>query len=655
MSNTSMSENKFYVTTPIYYVTAKPHLGSLYSTLLADVAARWNKLRGKRVFFLTGTDEHGQKVAQAAEQAGKTPKEFVDSFIDAYQTAWHKYELDYDYFIRTTDPEHVKAVQQWLTQLIAKGDIYKSHYTGWYCTSCETFVSDKESETPLSNGQGPACPSCGRVTHAVSEETYFFKLSSYQDALLKFYAQHPDFITPKERLNEVISFVQSGLKDLSISRTTVTWGIPFPNDAAHVAYVWADALNNYITAIGYGQPGKEELFNSWWPADLQILGKDIVRFHAVYWPAFLMASGLSLPKKLLVHGWIKMDKQKMSKSLGNVVDPIDLYNKYGAEPVRYYLMRKMSITHDSDFTIQDLEQTITSDLANDLGNLLNRMVSLADKHGVMEVPQHKIWSETALALRDECFNTIQEYEQFMQDCLYHMALARLWKFVNSVNAYFHAAQPWKMVGNDRDAFMEVISATCHSLRAVAILAWPVMPHKMEEMLGSLGHTFTMQDIIENLELEIWNEHFMLKKIPTLFEKPEPEITSVTQEVLAALEAAAEAPATPAVPDVVIDDVMKMHLLVGTIEQCEEVPKSDKLYKMQVNFGASGMRQILSGIRKHFTPDELIGKQAVFVFNLKPRMMLGLESQGMMLLAEDAEGKLTMTTVARAVPNGTRLR
>lgn len=638
---------KCYVTTPIYYVTAAPHLGSLYSTLLADVIARWAKLQGKRTFFLTGTDEHGQKVAQAAEKAGKQPKEFVDSFIHAYKDTWRLYEIQYDYFIRTTDQNHVHAVQEWIRLLQKKGDIYKSFYSGWYCTSDETFLTEKDldPEKIYTEQNSPACPACGRPTHYISEETYFFRLSNYQDALLKFYEEHPDFITPKERLHEVLNFVKGGLKDLSISRTTVSWGIPFPDDEKHIAYVWADALTNYITAIGYGQKGREQEFAQWWPADVQVLGKDIVRFHAVYWPAFLMASGLALPKKLLVHGWIKMDKQKMSKSLGNVVDPVELYRTYGADAIRYYLVRQMAITHDCDFSIEDVEQRIASDLANDLGNLLNRMISLAEKNDVTIIEHPKVWTHEAMALREECWNMVQDYSTCMADYSFHMALARVWKTIHQTNAYFHAREPWKLVKINRPEFIEVLSATAHSLRMIATVLWPIMPQKMEQLLHALGHQFKLDnDIAEHLALDTWDKDFKWVKIAPLFEKPA-ERAPVEENKNVQSEASY----------ITIDDLIKVELVVGTIEQCENVEKSDKLVKMQVNFGDKGMRQILAGIRKSYAPEDLIGKQGIFVFNLKPRAMLGLESNGMMLVAESNDGIVKMATVAQPVPNGTRLR
>jgi len=645
MTNLSQSK-KFYVTTPIYYVTAKPHLGSLYSTVLADVVSRWNKLKGKKTFFLTGTDEHGQKVANAAEKAGKRPKEFVDSFIDAYKNVFKSFEIENDHFIRTTDPYHEKAVQQWLKMLIDKGDIYKDFYEGHYCPQCELFVREKtiedEEKTVL-------CPDCGRETEIVSEECYFFRLSKYQDKLLKFYEENPDFVVPKERLKEVVNFVKSGLKDLSISRTKISWGIPFPGDNKHVTYVWADALNNYITAIGYGQEDKKESFEFWWPADLHIMAKDILRFHAIYWPAFLMASGLPIPKRMLVHGWITMDKKKMSKSFGNVVDPVELEKLYGPEPVRYYLVRQMAITQDGDFSIEDLEQRISSDLANDFGNLLNRMVTLAYKNDAKIIEAPKIWDEDELKLRDEYLNAISDFQMYMADYQFHMALGSLWRFINKVNAYFHAKEPWKLAKKDREAFLQVLSATAHSLRLIAVLLWPIMPKKMELLLNSLGLKFELdKDLIEDLSLGNWDEKFILQKIDTLFKKPERKLDIEKEKKQESKEEKKQ-------DYITIDDFVKVQLIVGTVAQAEAVEKSDKLIKLQVDFGGLGTKQIFAGVKKYYKPEELVGKQGIFVYNLKPRKIMGMESQGMMLFAEGEDGKLEMATVFAQVSNGMRLR
>ena len=632
-----MTKHTFYITTPIYYVTAQPHLGSLYSTLLADVATRWHKLLGYTTFFLTGTDEHGQKIAQAAVQAGKSPQEFVDEFAATYRTVWQKYNLEYSYFIRTTDSQHVRAVQKWLIQLQEQGDIYKSQYQGWYCTPCETFVLEEEHE--------PVCPSCQRPTHYVSEESYFFRLSAYQDRLLQWYKEHPDIITPAERLAEVVSFVERGLKDLSISRTTVTWGIPFPNDPRHVTYVWADALANYITAIGYLDPDKAHEFNYWWPADVQVLGKDIVRFHAVYWLAFLMASGLALPKKLLVHGWIKIGQQKMSKSLGNVIDPVDLYNRYGADPVRYYLTRYMAITQDSPFSIEDLEKRITSDLADDLGNLVQRMVMLAEKYSVHTISAPNSWQESELSVYRESIVMLKHMRMYMAEYSFHMAYATVWKFIKYVNSYFHTQEPWKQARTNKEHFSEILSATAHSLYTIALVLWPVMPQKTSELLVQLGVSFTAPEpsnILDTLLTTPWQQTFILTVQPPLFTKYQQPVVSSASEVSMN-------------HSITLDEFKKVILMIGTIETCASVPNADKLYVLTVNFGEVGIRQILSGIKQYYIPSELIGVQAVFVINLLPRSLMGFESHGMILTAANQENKPIIVTVRDSVPNGTVLK
>ncbi len=524
---------------------------------------------------------------------------------------------------------------------MAKGDIYKSFYEGWYCIPDETFITEVEVSK-----EAPNCPSCGRQTQWLSEEAYFFKLSAYQDKLLKFYEENPDFIVPKERAQEVINFVKAGLRDLSISRTTISWGVPFPNDNKHVTYVWADALNNYITAIGWAQKDKEQIFGKWWPADVHVMGKDIVRFHAIYWPAFLMASDLPLPKHLLVHGWFKVGQQKMSKSFGNVIDPMGLYNAYGADQVRYYLMRQMAITHDGEFSVDDLEQKISSDLADDLGNLLNRMVTLAQKYDISTISPVAAWSKETKELYQDLLVMNNEYQMHMNEFMFHMALNKLWKFINQINAYFHAQEPWKLASKEPEKFKEILSATAHSLQAVALVLWPVMPTKMELLLQSLG--VTRNPNINSLDVvkQEWKQTFTLKKINNLFEKPMIEKTEIKDT---------QAPVTVIDDSIAIEDFAKVHLTVGTIEHCEIIEQSDKLYKLQVNFGTVGKRQILSGVRKHFAPEELIGKQAVFVTNLKPRKMMGLESQGMLLTAENDQKRLSVVAPTISVPNGTRLK
>lgn len=641
----SKKNNTFYVTTPIYYVNAKPHLGSLYSTLLADVLARWHGLKGEKTFFLTGTDEHGQKVAETAAQAGKQPKEFIDALIPAFTSLWQEYEIKYNRFIRTTDDYHVKAVQQWIIDLQKKGDIYKAAYEGWYCTSSEAFLTEKDLDFKHPD-QPPICLISGKPARWVSEECYFFRLSAYQDKLLEFYKQHPDFVTPRERLNEVLAFVQGGLKDLSISRKTITWGIPFPGDSQHVTYVWADALNNYITAIGYNDPARQEEFKTWWPADVQVLGKDILRFHAVYWPAFLMASGLEIPHTLLVHGWIKVDGQKMSKSLGNAVDPHALAQSYGVEPVRYYLTRYMAVTQDSTFSSEDLEAKINSDLVNDCGNLLNRMITLAAAQGLHDVKAPPILKPQEKDLQSAFLEMVAEFDAEMEHCYFHRAYAAVWKYINAVNAYFHAHEPWKLAKNDPERFKEVMWATSYSLYGIALLLWPLMPNTMEKLLEALGKVIKPgNDYRTELLSGTWNLSFQLKKVEPLFKKYElmqkPEdIKPVVGE-----------------PDtsITIDDLLKVELLVGEILEVVDLPESEKIYKMKVNFGTRGTRTICAGVKKYYKPEDLVGKKTVFTFNLKSRKLMGIESQGMMMMAKNPSDVPTLILVSDySVEPGTRL-
>ncbi len=641
------NNNKFYVTTPIYYVNSKPHLGTLYSTLLADVTARWNKLCGKDVFFLTGTDEHGQKLQEAAQKVGMAPKEFVDSMIPFFKDVWKRYELEYDKFIRTTDPEHEKAVIYWLKKLQDKGDIYKSTYSGWYCIPCERYETES---TVLKDDDGNyICPVCKRELKEHSEESYFFRLSAYENQLLDFYEKKPNFIIPKEKINEVISFVKSGLHDLSISRKKVKWGIPFPGDEEHTVYVWGDALNNYISAIGYGQdtPQAKKKFEHWWPANLHIMAKDILRFHAVYWPAFLMAAGLPLPKRMLVHGYILTDSGKMSKSLGNVVDPIILADWYGVEQVRYYLVRQMPITQDGHFSLKDLENRISGDLANNLGNLLNRTLSLALSNGLKEVNVPESFEADSLVLRDRCEEAFRSFWDEMDHCHYHIALSDLFNFISQVNAFFHEHQPWVVVKKDKVFFEEIISAVCHSLYAIAVMLWPIMPKKMEELLKCLGYRIDLYSNYEDeLRKNIWNKKFVLNKTKEpLFVKPESRLEVEDTEKK-----------EEKVEDnfISIDDFAKIQMHVGQILECDLVEGSDKLYKLIVDLGEVGKRQIMAGVAQFLKQEDLIGKKGVYVTNLKPRKMMGLMSQGMMLFAKDQKGNMQMVTVSGDIDNGTRL-
>lgn len=661
-----VNKNKFYITTPIYYPNARPHVGTLYSTLIADVAARFAKLMGKEIFFLTGTDEHGQKLQEKAEEAGKAPKDFIDEIIPAFKNLWKKYEINYSRFIRTTDEYHEKSVSKWIEMLIDSGDIYKSEYTGLYCVPCETFVNVQVDS--LKDGDGNyACTSCKRSLREISEESYFFRLSAYEDRLLEFYKKNPDFIQPRERLAEVVSFVKTGLKDLSISRKSVSWGIPFPGDPEHTVYVWGDALNNYITGVGYGQDDEHARreFAEWWPADAHVMAKDIVRFHAVYWPAFLMAAGLTLPKKLVVHGYILMGDNKMSKSLGNVVSPDELAEAYGVEPVRYYLMRQMAITHDGQFDLKDLENRITADLANSLGNLLNRMQTLAINNGFNVVRAPESWEAKSSHLHEMCEETYRFYWDEMSEYHFHTALAEVWKFIALVNAYFHEMQPWVLIKQNKEFFSEVISATCNSLYSIGLMLMPVMPNKMTELLFALGQTYdesTNYDTI--LRKNNWNRVFNLNKLSEpLFIRPESQIQKDEK-----LNMSDEKKTIPASNNeqpkqqpsdgsdlISINDFAKCQLIIGTIVSCEEVEGSDKLYKMQVDCGPRGMRQIFSGVRKNMSKEDLVGKQGVVVANLPPRKMPGGVSEGMLLYAGDNSGNYRLASVSGLVDNGTQLK
>lgn len=657
--------NKYYVTTPIYYVNSKPHLGTLYSTLLADVAGRFARLLGKEVFFLTGTDEHGQKIQEKAAEQNLEPQVFVDSMIPLFKKVWELFELDYTKFIRTTDKDHEQAVTTWVKQMLEQGDIYKSNYIGSYCVPCETFVS-VSSDTPRNPANEPLCPSCNRNLREVAEESYFFRLSAYQDQLLAFYEQHPDFIVPKERMAEVKSFVASGLKDLSISRKTIKWGIPFPGDPEHTVYVWGDALNNYISAVGYGKDDAASAasFEKWWPADLHVMAKDIVRFHAVYWPAFLMAAHLPLPKRLLVHGYILMGDKKMSKSLGNAIDPLTLAEWYGVEQVRYYLMRQMAITHDGLFDLKDLEERITSDLANNLGNLLNRTISLALNNGLNQVKAPEAWEASSCRLRERCEETYRLYWDAMGSCSYHVALSHVWTFIAEVNAFFHAQQPWVLAKNNKELFSEVIAATCHSLHAIGIMLWPIMPNKMSQLLGSIGYTLEPGINYDTLlRRNLWDSSFTLTKTDEpLFIRPETRLVvedaqpagTEPEAAPTAKSSALAAQEIVEIPAIGIEDFSKCHLIVGTIQQCELIKGSNKMYKLAVDFGKLGMRTVLSGVAQSMKPEQLIGKQGVCVFNLPPRKMMGETSQGMLLYAHDDSGNFTLATVASPVDNGTRL-
>lgn len=656
-----MSKNTFYVTTPIYYVNAKPHLGTLYSTLLADVLARWNRMKGADVFFLTGTDEHGQKIANQAAMAEMAPQQFVDQMIPPFHAAWERYHISYDHFIRTTDLSHKQTVSRWIEQLISKGDIYKARYEGWYCVPCETFIPlEKLGEEKAS----AACPSCQREVSRITEENYFFKLSAYQDRLLAFYDQHPDFIFPKERGNEIFSFVRSGLKDLSISRMSVDWGIPFPGDSEHTVYVWGDALMNYVSALGYLQTGPQagDRFAKFWPADVQVMAKDIVKFHAVYFPAFLMAMGVQPARRLLVHGYLLVDNDKMSKSKGNVFDPVVLADSFGVDQIRFYLTRYMTTTQDGNVSVPDIMQRIESDLANALGNLLQRTASLALKQGAAQVVLPKQWSDASEKLRAQCGDMLAQFEKQMDGLQLSQAYASVWNFIAQVNAYFHEQEPWKLAKTDMQKFTQVIAASAQSLYAIAHVIAPVMPFKSRQLLAALGHTLVADKSV--VWANQWNVActlfvpkdplFIRPEMPEWYQKPvdkaEESNKPTTEKDVAVVQSGEKATGGEYIT---IDTLAQVVLVAGTIKECEPVAKSKKILRMSVDLGAYGMRQILAGVAEFFTPEQLISKRATFVANLPPRPMLGLISEGMMLVAKDGN-KMSLVSVDPDIADGTRL-
>ncbi len=470
---------KFYVTTPIYYVNDKPHLGHAYTTTAADVIARFNRFLERDVFFLTGTDEHGQKIQQAAEKRGMSPKEFVDSLVPTFKELWKRLNISYDHFIRTTDPYHVKAVQHIFMKCYENGDIYLGEYEGWYCIPCETYYTEKDLI------DGKLCPACKREVVRVKEESYFFRLSKYQDRLLKFYEENPEFIAPEFRRNEVINFVKQGLKDLSISRTSFTWGIPVPINEKHVIYVWFDALTNYLSAVGY--PDDTERFNKYWPADLHLVGKDILRFHAIYWPAFLMSAGLPLPKRVFAHGWWTVEGEKMSKSKGNVVDPFEIVDKFGVDQVRFFLFREVPFGLDGDFSYEKLVNRINGELANDLGNLFNRTLSMVKKYRGSIVPEPKGEErEIDVELRERALSTLGRVKELIPKGEVSKALDEIWKFVGFVNYYIDRRSPWQLNKEGNEELDRALYNMVESLRFVTALVYPYMPGSAEKMAELLN-------------------------------------------------------------------------------------------------------------------------------------------------------------------------
>lgn len=651
-----MDNKTFYVTTPIYYPSDKLHIGHALTTTMADTLARYKKMRGYDVFFLTGSDEHGQKIQRKAKEAGVTPKEYVDKIVASFQHLWKKLNIEYDDFIRTTEERHIKVVQELFKKIYDQGDIYKAEYEGWYCTPCESFWTERQ----LVDGN---CPDCGRPVELVKEESYFFKMSKYADRLLQYIDEHPEFIQPATRRNEMINFIKQGLEDLCVSRTTFDWGIPVPIDNKHVIYVWFDALTNYISALGYGSGDPK--FEKFWPHAVHLVGKDIMRFHTIIWPAILMAAGIDLPKIVFGHGWLLVDGSKMSKSKGNVVDPLVLIDKYGSDAIRYFLLREMPYGADGYYSEEALILRINTDLANDYGNLLSRTTSMINKFCQGRIPAPGEEEPLDQELKDIAEKLPEEVDRALNQFEFSNALAAIFKLINKANKYIEETAPWALAKDPAKAgrLGTVMYNLVESIRISTILLSPFMPETPPKVWAQLGLSDYPE--VQTWESLSWGRAPVGVKInrgnpifPRIDEskalageQPAEEVKKVTE---ANKPQAEEKQSSPGVVDLIsIDDFAKVDLRVAEVVEAQKVENADKLLKLKVRLGEEE-RTIVAGIALHYKPEELVGKKVVVVANLKPAKLRGITSQGMLLAASQGE-QLGVITLDRDVPSGAKVR